>query len=215
MASAAELLTSLETEVSALETKFLSPWIPALPEHTPVDFQHDVKAYCVLAHAAFEEFVESISTLAAKATMSAWLAKKPYLGTQALLLFYNFKLNVVEDEAQPQERHFDQIREGLKNCIDKHRKALDKNHGFSLKYLRSVLTPVGIDIPDELNWLNSLSELTEARGSYAHKIAAEANFGRSRKAQRPMTPEKAKDAVQGCLELCRELKARHEKSLPA
>ena len=215
MVNAEQLLISLEAEVLTLEKKFLSSWLPAQPDHEPADFQHDVKAYCVLTHAAFEEFVESISTLAASATMSSWLAKKNYLGTQAILLSYGFKPTIEEDESKGQDRYFDQIRAGLKDCIDKHSKALEKNHGFSLKYLRSVLTPVGIDVPEDLSWQNSLSELTEARGSYAHKIASEAKFGRNKAAQRPMTPEKAKSVVQGCLELCKEVKDRHEKALPA
>lgn len=215
MATSQELLDALEAEVSALEGKFLAQWVPVQPEHTPAEFQHDVKAYCVLAHAAFEEFVESISTLAATEARNAWLARKAYMGTLALLLAYNFKLSVVDKENESQERFFDQIRKGLDECIEKHSNALENNHGFSLKYLRSILTPVGIDVPEDPNWQSSLSELAEARGSYAHKIATGAMFGRARKAQRPMTPEKARTAVLDCLELCKEVAARHAKALPA
>ena len=213
--TAPDLLAALEVEVLTLESRFLERWIPAEPDHTPSAFEHDVKAYCVLAHAAFEEFVESISTLAASAAKAAWLAGKPYLAVKALLLAYDFKLSILENESETQDRFFDQVRKGLDECISKHSKALENNHGFSRKYLRSVLTPVAIDVPEDPSWLSSLSELSEARGSYAHKIASEALYGRSRKAQRPMTPEKAKQAVQDCLNLCREIKLRFEKSLPA
>jgi hypothetical protein len=209
------LLAALEAQVSTLESKFLVQWIPAQPAHTPSAFEHDVKAYCVLAHAAFEEFVESISMLAASEARDAWLARKPYLPVKALLLAYDFRLSILEDESEPQDRFFDQVRKGLDDCISKHSRALENNHGFSRRYLRSVLTPVAIDVPEDPSWMSSLTELSEARGSYAHKIAADALYGRSRKAQRPMTPEKAKQTVQDCLNLCREIKSRVEKLLPA
>ena len=42
------------------------------------------------------------------------------------------------------------------------------NHGASLKYILKLLVPIGIDVPNDLNLLNSLQKLAEYRGSYAH-----------------------------------------------
>lgn len=126
-----------------------------------------------------------------------------------MLLAYQSKLEIVDDESQRQNRVFDQIRKNLDDCVAAHSVALSKNHGFSLKYLRSILTPVAIDIPeDDIQMMGSLKELTEARGTYAHSLAKQALYGQRKRAGRPMVPESARDAVSDCLALCKELANR-------
>lgn len=205
MPTIAELQQELKTEIDALEERFLKDWLPAQPEHTPNDYQHDVKAYCVLAHAAFEEYAEEISLVALKTAEDAWTSKEFSKTTISLLLFYSAKLEVTEEEDEPQERIFDLIRKGIGECKAKHSNALSNNHGFSLKYLRKIFTPVGVDIPDTVKLMESLRELAEARGSYAHSQAKQAMYGQWKRANRPMEPEKAKVAVSDCIELCEHL----------
>lgn len=204
-----KLFNDLSVEISGLEARFISRWIPAEPSVQPEDFEHDVKAFCVLAHAAFEEFVEEISLIVMKAAKQAWLNQKFSKSAIALLLAYQSRLNIVEDAGERQDKIFDQIRNGLDDCASAHSAALSKNHGFSLKYLRSILTPVAIDIPeDDIQMMSSLTELTEARGSYAHSLAKQALYGQWKRAGRPMVPESARDAVSDCLALCQELATR-------
>lgn len=214
MATIDSLLDDLTKEIAALKDHFLKRWLPAAPEHGPDDFQHDVKAYCVLTHAAFEEFAENLSTLAAKEAQAAWLAKKYHSGAFALLSAYSFKLNIVAEETQDQDRYFDQFRFGLEDCIRRHSDALHNNHGFSLKYLRSILTPVGIDVPTNPALMESLRDLAEARGSYAHTTAKLGLYGRRASAKRPMSPEDAKAAVDDCVQLCNELANRFRSATP-
>lgn len=149
MADVKQLFAELGTEIAGLETRFISKWIPADPSVPPGDFEHDVKAFCVLAHAAFEEFVEEISLIVVKAAKEAWLNQKFSKAAVAMLLAYQSKLEIVDDESQKQDKLFDQIRKKLDDCAAAHSIALSKNHGFSLKYLRSILTPVAIDIPED------------------------------------------------------------------
>jgi hypothetical protein len=209
MADLNQLLAGLSGEIAGLETRFISKWIPADPSVLPSEFEHDVKAFCVLAHAAFEEFVEEISLIVMKSAKDAWLNQRFSKAAMAMLLAYQPKLEIVEDESQRQERIFDQIRKHLDDCVAAHSIALSKNHGFSLKYLRSILTPVAIDIPeDDIQMMASLKELTEARGSYAHSLAKQALYGQWKRAGRPMVPESARDAVSDCLALCKELANR-------
>lgn len=209
MADINQLLTELSAEISGLEARFISKWIPADPAVPPSEFEHDVKAFCLLAHAAFEEFVEEISLTVVKVAKDAWLSQKFSRATVAILLAYQSKLAIVDDESEKQDRIFDQIRKRLDDCATAHSTALSKNHGFSLKYLRSILTPVAIDIPeDDPKLMNSLKELAEARGSYAHSLAKQALYGQWKRAGRPMVPEAARDAVADCLNLCKELASR-------
>lgn len=204
-----QLFTDLSTEIAGLENRFISKWMPADPLVPPGDFEHDVKAFCVLAHAAFEEFVEEISLIVVKAAKDAWLHQRFSKAAVAMLLAYQSKLEIVDDESKKQDKLFDQIRKKLDDCATAHSIALSKNHGFSLKYLRSILTPVAIDIPeDDIQMMGSLKELTEARGSYAHSLAKQALYGQWKRAGRPMVPESARDTVADCLSLCRELANR-------
>lgn len=209
MAEINQLVAGLSTEIADLEVRFISKWIPADPSVLPDEFEHDVKAFCVLAHAAFEEFAEEISLIVMKAAKDAWLNQRFSKATVSILLAYQSKLDIIDDESQRQDKVFDQIRKSLDECVAAHSVALSKNHGFSLKYLRSILTPVAIDIPeDDIQMMGSLKDLTEARGSYAHSLAKQALYGQWKRAGRPMVPESARDAVSDCLALCKELANR-------
>lgn len=209
MADVNQLLKDLEAEIEGLNNRFVSKWIPADPTVEPEKFEHDIKAFCVLAHAAFEEFVEEISLMVVKIAKDAWLNQKFSKAAVAMLIFYQAGLDVLDEEGMQQEKVFDQIRKRLDDCASAHSVALSKNHGFSLKYLRNILTPVAIDIPeDDVQLMASLKELTEARGSYAHSLAKKALYGQWKRAGRPMVPESARDTVADCLKLCAELAKR-------
>lgn len=209
MANIQQLFAELTEEIEGLESRFIFKWLPADPSVLPGDFEYDVKAFCVLAHAAFEEFAEEISLTAVKAAKDAWSNQKFSKAAVAMLLAYGSKLDIVDNESVKQDKLFDQIRKKLDDCGAAHSIALSKNNGFSLKYLRNILTPVAIDIPeDKVQMMASLKELTEARGSYAHSLAKQALYGQWKRADRPMVPESARDTVADCLKLCNELANR-------
>jgi len=206
----------LGKEIGSLNKRFIAPWVPAQPGHKPADFEHDVKAFCVLAHAAFEEFVEDLTKLALEEARSAWLGKKFSYATIALLGRYGPCIKISDDEEKAQDRFFDQVREGLDNGVRAHSNIVANNHGFSRPYLRSLFTPIGVDVPDDPVLQQSLRDLAAARGSFAHTKAIEAKYGEARGAKaamKPMMPEKAEEAVRTCLLLCDELAKRVEKVL--
>lgn len=198
----------LDTELSSLHKRFIDRWVPADPLFGPADFEHDVKAYCVLAHAAFEEFVEELSILAMDSALLAWNARRFSCGSIALLCGYKRTIEFVNSDVDNQARIRDQVDTGMAKSVSSHHYAISQNHGFSRAYLRALFTPVGIDIPEDPSLLQSLSELAEARGSFAHSRSNSAHFGKRKSAKRPMTPERAQVIVESCLQLCAALARR-------
>lgn len=213
MTTVSQFRSDLGAEIDSLRERFIAPWMPAKPEHAPDQFQHDVKAFCVLAHAAFEEYAEQLSLLAMRSAEDAWKSKRFSYSTIALLCSYGVSIKYEDSDTKDQSRFFDQVRVGFEEVLQSHSNVVSGNHGFSRRYLRSLFTPVGVDIPEDLVLLQSLGELAEARGSFAHSRAAAANYGRQRSAMRPMTPENADLAVRECLSLCDELGRRVDRVL--
>lgn len=209
------LLDNLKAEIEKLRVKFLSQWLPAMPSHQPEEFEHDVKAYCVLTHAIFEEFVEELSLMAMEEGINAWAKQAPTKSTISLLCAYGAGFSISEKDDEEQDDVFTQIRKSLADTKEKHSNVLSNNHGFSLKYLRKILTPIGVDIPPDVRLLESLKSLADARGSFAHTQAQKALYGKWKQAKKPMTPEQAEIAVKDCLELCEKLANKANKLLAA
>ncbi len=209
------LVDDLDSHVEAVREKFLKPFLPANPLHKPSDYEHEVKAACVLSHAAFEEFVEKVSLHVMDDCLDRWHSKReasdPLL---ALCLRYKSTIAIEEDEDKSQDRCFDQVRAAVDEAKKKHSKLIDDNHGFSTKYLRAALTPVFINPPDDFKLISSLKTLTAARGSFAHSASRNAEFSANPKASRartPLAPETAWEAIDDCLALCKEIARDAEK----
>lgn len=215
----ANLVAELVSHITEVRAKFLSPFLPANPAHKPSDYEHEVKAACVLSHAAFEEFVERISLYVMEECLDRWHKKRQASDSLlALCLRYKLSIAVEDDEDKAQDRCFDQIRTALDEAKKKHSKQIDDNHGFSIKYLRAALTPVFINPPDDFKLVSSLKTLTAARGSFAHSASRNAEFSpnpRSSRAKLPLAPEKAWEAIDDCLALCKEIARDAEHTLTA
>lgn len=202
-------IETLENElidhIAALKKKFIDSYIPAQPEHTPDIFNHDVQAYCVLAHASFEHFIERVSICAVEEAVERWINKREASDLiLALCTFYEKKI-VHSPEKEQQETCFKLLKSAIESAKTSHSNAIFMNHGFSLEYLRKSLTPISVNVPKAAKFEASLKSLTDARGTFAHTLSKDANYfenkGRS-KATKVMTPEGARDAVEDCLELC-------------
>ena len=202
-----KLYVDLSDHVGQLFQRFLSVFFPAEPDDGPEKFGDAVKAYCLLSHAAFEEFAEELSVLVMNRAIENWTARG-IMETPLLTLvgFYGAKLSIEENEAKEQNQIKDVIRDAVQHARRMHYKAISDNHGFSLKYLRKALTPVGIDIITEEKLLNSLRTLANARGSYAHTVARHGYYKENRsRATRSISPEQARDLIHDCLEICLNL----------
>src|ERR1700749_3610873 len=108
MAILDELESELDSQIRLISDEFLSRYLPAKPEEGPDVYHQHIKAFCILAHAAFEEFVERVSLALMVNTIENWY-KDRSLGPPliALLLFYGRRLEAVDNEDDDQKRNFD------------------------------------------------------------------------------------------------------------
>lgn len=191
-----------------IEKKFITTHI-ANSLATPVEYNLDVKSYCILCHAAFEEFIEFIAlqtmSLAIKKYQQELKISKPLI---SLMHFKGNHGNYLDKDQKNLtidkiETAFDYTRKQLAEIKDVFSKDIFGNHGISLKYMRNLLMPVSVDIPNDINWANSLERLANERGSYAHKYLESAG-----RVKQSIDPSTAKTIVSDCAALCEEIKNR-------
>ena len=203
------LVKDLQRHIENLKEKFLDRFLPTDPAHRPEDYEHDVKAASVLAHAALEEFVEAVSMHVMTTSIDRW--KNERRTTDSLLtlcLKHGVSIKVEDDEDCVQKICFDLLREAVDEAKKRHSKSIQDNHGFSLKYLRAALTPVFLNPPNDVRLTESLKTLAAARGSFAHSAAKRAEFSVGQKAGRArlsLSPEDAWKVISDCLQLCKEI----------
>ncbi|WP_109806795.1 hypothetical protein [Sphingosinithalassobacter portus] len=195
---------ALKDEAAHLRARYIEAYVPARPEHKPETFEYDVKAYLLLFHAAFEEFVEAISEGVLGQVETDFLAKKITLATVCLLAAHGISFTLPDLDNEADQTSFEHVREGIEAAKRAHSKALKDNHGISPKYLRWLLIPVGLNVPRGPE-VDSLKKLANARGSFAHTMAKLAKYGDYKKATDVMTPEVADDVVVDCLKIADDL----------
>jgi hypothetical protein len=199
MADVNALYTELSSHIGELAKKFVDPYIPASPSAVPSDYALDVRAYCVLSHAAFEEFVEAVVLTVASGAVQDWMVKRKATDVIISLIAWNgAKLKIDDDEASAETKPFDYLRSLVNEAKAAFSREVNKNQGISILHLRNLLIPVAIDIKSDPNLLNSLQKLAEGRGAYAHK-------GR---VTTVLAPEDAKRYVQDVLALCDDIRVK-------
>lgn len=186
----------LNTEIVELEQKFLARHIPAKAEADPIEYKLDVRAYCIMAHAVFEEYLETVAFEAMDRAIDEWMHNRKTRETLILLpLTFGIKLKIEDVENKSQDNIFDSLRNIFMDAKSEFSKQLNNNHGISVKYLRSLFIPVGIDVPSDINIISSVKQLSKERGEYAHSYAA----------ARVLAPEDAQKYVGDCINLCKEI----------
>jgi hypothetical protein len=207
MANFDELFSALEKELCDLREKFLAEFLPAKPEHTPEDFEYEVKSFSLLSHAAFEEFIEAISETMMQKIENDLILKRTTLSTSCFLTAYGIKIDLSDDDDAQDVSCFEHIRLAIAKAKSLHSSTLKDNHGFSAKYMRKLLIPVGISMPQGPK-MESLKKLAEARGSFAHTMAKLARYGSYKRANRVLTPEEVAAAADDCRAICDEMRSR-------
>lgn len=206
MADIDKLFLDMEGYVNNLETTYLSKYI-ADKTSSPKDYDNDVKSFCILSHAALEEFSETVAITVMDITVHNFVYHHKI--TEPLVSLLHFKSNgdaylskTEEDDKIEILTSYDYIRARLDEIKGRFSKEVFNNHGASLKYLKQLLMPVSIDIPNDPTLLNSLKLLAKERGSYAHKFLEKGSVKKS------IAPEDAKTIVSDCLKLCNEIKEK-------
>ncbi len=199
MADLNALYTELTSYIQELDVKFVDRFIPAIPGTPPSDYAHDVRAYCVLCHAAFEDYMETLVLTVASHAVDQWIiARKINDVIPALLSWNGAKIKINDNEKAPETKPFDYLRPLVLNAKSSFSREVFKNHGVSILYLRNLLIPVSIEINPDANLLNSLEQLAEGRGNYAHKG----------KVKTVLAPEDAKKYVKDVLTICDDVRLK-------
>ena len=84
-----DLYNDLSKEILFLTEKYINIYIPAIPADTPDIFEHDVKSYCILSHACFEEYIENVSQNLMTVIKQQYLDRKISLSTAILIMTYS------------------------------------------------------------------------------------------------------------------------------
>ncbi len=162
-------------------------------------YAHDVRAYCVLCHAAFEDYMETLVLTVASHAVDRWIiARKINDIIPALLAWNGAKIQIDDNEKAPETKPFDYLRPLVLEAKASFSREVYKNHGVSILYLRNLLIPVAIEINPDANLLNSLEQLAEGRGNYAHKGKVKA----------VLAPEDAKKYVKDVLTICDDVRLK-------
>lgn len=206
MADIDKLYTDVNGYITQLETTYLAKYI-ADKTSSPTDYDNDVKSFCILSHAAIEEFTETVAITVMNKTVDNFIIHHKV--TESLVALMHFKSNgegflakSEDDDKIAIVSSYDYIRERLAEIKDRFSKEVFNNHGASLKYLKQLFMPVSVDVPSDPTLLNSLKLLAKERGSYAHKFLEKGAIKKS------IAPEDAKTIVKDCLKLCFEIKEK-------
>ena len=159
-------LSKLRSCVVELQCEYLLPYIGG-GLGTPSNRQIlDIRAFCVLSHAAFENYAEELSmALMIESVHQFEYHKKISLSLLTLIHFHADSKSI--DKIS--QRQYDYIKEISNNAKRRFSEHVNNNHGVNKKYLDSLFIPLGIDITTDSLLLGSLKTLADNRGDSAHK----------------------------------------------
>ncbi|WMT18166.1 HEPN domain-containing protein [Parageobacillus toebii] len=191
-----ELYNELLSNLKKIEEKFLKPHLEDRLS-TPEEYEEDVKAFCILSHALFENYFEQVALMVLEKSTTQWIEEKKLSTPLLTLLSYsNTRFDLLKDQ-EPYQSVYDRLKKVIEDAKKQLSKEIYNNHGASEKYLRKILCPVSIDVPQDPTIINSLQKLANARGDYAHKHI-----------KKTINPEDAKLYVSDCIRLSEDIKHR-------
>lgn len=196
MVNIQESLDKLELYLLELEDKYID--IHKDPLENPEAYKLDVRSYCVLSHAAFEEFVENVCLYALNEIEDKFVNTQRISYSTLCLLHFNGNNKTIDDDSwNNNDRIYDYLLAQLKNIKSIFSKYIvNQNHGVGIKYLKKLLIPLGLYTPLDIKHLTSLDNLTQYRGGYAHT---------SHRNIRSLAPEDAKIYIRDVYEIMIEL----------
>ena len=202
MVDVKESLDKLEMYLLELEDKYID--IHTDPLENPEMYKLDIRSFCVLSHAAFEEFVENICLYTLNEIEDKFVnTQRISYSTLCLLHFYGNSKTIDNESWNDDERIYDyllaQIR-SIKSDFSKY--IMNQNHGVGLKYLKRLLVPLGLYAPLDIIFSSALDNLTQSRGGYAHT---------SHRNIRSLSPEDVKMYVRDVYDLMVELANKSRK----
>ncbi len=159
-------LKNLEDRLLKLKKKFISPHTS--PTASPGTYLLDLQSYAILAHAAFEEYIEFISVKVAEKAFEKFKNEKKMSFTTLCMLHFIEGHDSLNSWANT-DIIYDRLLSRLGNIKVKVSQMAASNNGIDMKYLKKLLIPVGLDIPHTAIEINSINQLARYRGTYAHQ----------------------------------------------
>lgn len=192
-------LVDLKANISQIKHQFLDKHL-ADPLITDNIYRLDINAFCVLSHAYFEQYFEELSSVVCDSIVEAYKNhKKVSIGTLMLMHLISTTKFPYKSEDTSLKNIYDYVNQDLHKSKVILIESLKGNHGASLKYLKNILIPVGIDVPSHPIYMDSLQKLVSERGVFAHGNKHNGTI------RRPYTPSQANSIVNDCLELAVEI----------
>ncbi len=189
-------LKALTRSIKEVENRFLRPHLMPTTLGAPSKQEVlDVAAYVVLVHGALEGFAESLAHWLLKRSVSSWTAKKK--ATQCTVSLLLYQKPPAEDT--PGRTVFDNVRLALDDAKRKMSLDIHDNHGITLKHLRAMFMPLGVNVPSDPVLTASLDLLITMRHQWAHHDHRRAKILKSAK--------DAQTTVSDCLTLAKKLSA--------
>ncbi len=192
--------TNLKSTIESLEATFMLPALVARTRRTLSKSELlCLSAYVVLSHAAFEEYFEDLAIWALDAAVEDW--RHGNIRQAAVTLVLHLGKPFPVDEHSSPTGAYDRVREELDRLKPPFSRFITKdNHGMSLKYLKKLFYPLGVDIPNDVRMMASLDTLAGLRGALAHTS--------TRGAKKHLDPRDTIEIVNDCLDLAEAMKNR-------
>lgn len=203
------IITDLDNHLIQLRDKFLKLYLEDRTS-TPDEYDTDVKAYCVLCHAAFEEFFETVALKVLDKSINLYLREKKITEPLVTLMHFKAKAKHLDSDFNRDDciRIFDYMRERLDELKKTFSSEItEQNHGITTRHLRQLLTPLSIGLTNDFK-IESLDKLTKERGLYAHRYKEGESITKS------IAPEDAKKIVGDCFDICKDIKEKALKIIP-
>lgn len=188
-----DLYTELIQYLSLLDKKFIDQFISK--DKSNISYEFEVKAFCILSHAALEDYFEAIALIIIDKSIEKWIKDRTINDSLLMLVGYiNERIRI--DDNTPQETNtFEYLREHIELIKEKFSNMVNRNHGISLYHLRQLLLPVAINIKDDADLKDSLNKFSETRGFYSHK-----------KIRNTKSPEDMRKYIEDCKIFCEDIK---------
>lgn len=185
------------------------------PSSTEDEFSLDVKSFCILLHAALEDYIEGISIFSCTAALEKYVNE----GVATLPLIFSLhhsgvlKSRVKEKDiinAIPKS-HDDFIKDSAGEVRGYIVNNAISNNGINLKYLNEMLHLIGIHFDTSSPNFHDWVSLADFRGDYAHAVIF--NHGKKPALNKVLSPESADQKGESCILFAEELCDSAKRSL--
>lgn len=195
-----QALAQLKDYCDVAESSLLASGNPNEPSDRAQGIR--VKMYIVAVHAAMEECVEQYAIWLLSRVEDEWHRGRILLGAVGLVQFES-------SEIRGWEAGVDGFYVLMSKRIQAAKKSMSikvhHNHGASVKYVRSLLLPLGVEFDSSLKSA-SVDDLAVKRGRYAHASSVAAVVVPSQKDAKQLV----RDCVEYASDLCLRVKRAGE-----